>query len=870
MARRKQSTEVNFSNLDKVFFPATKFTKGDLIRYYIEIAPMLLPHFRRRPVTLIRMPNGVRGERFYEKNAPGHTPDWVPTTRVPKTEGGEINYITIDDARTLAWCANNGAVELHPFLHRADDIRRPTHIAFDLDPGEGADLLTCIEVGEWVREVLATLHLEAFPKVTGSKGLQLYVPLNTAVTYDTVTPFAEAIAELLEREHPDLVVSDMSKALRVNKVFIDWSQNHEKKTTVGAYSVRGKRDAPFISMPVSWAELRRAAKAGKVDALFFSPADALKRVKKLGDLFAPVLKKKQKLPKAFVAAAPRLQSRRSARAPAALRRYAEKRDFGRTAEPAPAVPTRSRQGSRRRFVIQKHAASHLHYDFRLEMDDVLKSWAVPKGLSTEVGVKRSAFQTEDHPLEYFTFEGTIPAGQYGGGTVMVWDVGTYDIIGGNYWKGDLKLWLSGKKLKGEWHIFRIKSENPDKPVWLIAKAGESAKPVSARDEDRSVVTRRTMAQIAKDRDAEWQSNRPSDDGPAPAAMSASESTRRARKSRRPTKASEATREQSAGPAKPRSRPRRPTPEFVAPMLARAVAELPEGDEWLYEIKLDGYRALGLKHGDTTRVLSRKDKTLSADFPGVTAALKTLAAETVLLDGEIVALDETGRPAFQLLQNRRSHAGAIVFYAFDLLSLEGKDWRDRPLAERKEKLAEIVAGSDVKFSASFNGPPNRLVDEVRKLGLEGVIAKRRDSTYRSGERSGAWVKFKLSPEQEFVIGGFKPGAPVESLVVGTYENGRLLCAGKVRQGLNPRIRRELYARLEPLLADVCPFSNLPNSQKSHWGEGITAAQMKELCWVMPRLVAQVSFTEWTSGGNLRHGTFKGLREDKDPIEVVRES
>ena len=300
--RKSRAPAVAFTNVAKVMFPATKFTKGEVIRYYLDVAPVLLPHFRRRPVTVIRMPDGVRGERFYQKNAPSHTPGWVKTAPVPRSEGGFINYLVIDDARTLAWCANSAALELHPFLHRAGDVRRPTHLAFDLDPGEGADLLACIEVGFLVREKLAGLGLDAYPKVSGSKGLQLYVPLNTPVTYDTATPFAQTIAELLARAHPDRIVSKMAKALRKRKVFIDWSQNHEKKTTVGPYSLRGKRDEPFVSAPVMWDELKRAQKAGKVDALFFSPRETLRRVARRGDLFAPVLTQKQKLPRQFLAA----------------------------------------------------------------------------------------------------------------------------------------------------------------------------------------------------------------------------------------------------------------------------------------------------------------------------------------------------------------------------------------------------------------------------------------------------------------------------------------------------------------------------------------------------------------------------------------
>ena len=833
MARsRKAKPTVSFSSLEKVFFPKTGFTKGKLIKYYLDVAPVLLPHFHNRPVTLIRMPNGVRGDRFYEKNAPGFTPEWVPTTQVPRSEGGVINYIMLNNASTLAWCANNAAVELHPFLHHADNIQRPTHIAFDLDPGEGTDLLTCIEVGHLIRELLTGLKLKAFPKVSGSKGLQLYVPLNTPITYEAVTPFAKAVAELLHQQHPDLIVSEMSKALRNNRVFIDWSQNHEKKTTVGPYSVRGKRDEPFISMPVSWDELQEAQKAGTIDSLFFTPSEALKRIAKQGDLFAPVLKLKQRLPRGVLAAASTAPRKR---APNALRRYAEKRDFTKTSEPAPDLPTRSAQGSRRRFVIQKHAASHLHYDFRLEMDGVLKSWAVPKGLSTDVGVKRSAFQTEDHPLEYFSFEGTIPEGQYGGGTVMVWDIGTYDVIGGNYWKGDLKLWLSGKKLSGEWHIFRIKSED-EKPVWLISKAAKPAKPVTKKQEDTSVLSGRTLEQIAKAADAVWQSKG---------------EVWETRNKKPPSQMSSA-------------------PAFVEPMAAREVQELPEGDDWIYEIKWDGYRALAVKHGDSVQLLSRKNKNLSADFPDVVDALRGVSAGSALLDGEVVALDQQGRPSFQSLQNRRSSAAAIVYYTFDLLALEGEDWRSKPLEERKSKLAELVGSSEVRLSVSLDGPADRILAQVRQLGLEGVIAKRRHAHYESGERSGAWVKLKMGPEQEFVVGGYKRGAPLESLVVGYYDGERLMCAGKVRQGLNPRSRRELAELLRPLRTKQCPFANLPNSKKSHWGEGITAEQMAEIQWVDPRTVVQVSFTEWTQGGNLRHGTFRGLRTDKDAREVVRET
>lgn len=481
---RARTPEVKFTNLDKVFFPKPGFTKGQMVQYYLGVARFILPHLRNRPVTLIRLPDGIEGEKFYEKNAPKFAPPWLKTFAVKRRhEAGETNYILINDAPTLAWCANIAGVELHPFLHRVPRLDQPTHVVFDLDPGEGADIRTCARVAFLVKEITDRLGLRAFPKVSGSKGLQIYVPLNTPTTYAATGTFAKAVAELLQQRHPELVVSHMDKTRRRGRVLIDWSQNNPSKTTVAVYSMRAKRAEPFISMPVTWPELKRTKQA---EALSFSPGAALKRLKKTGDLFAPVLTLKQKLPQAFAAQ----------RVPAAppLTAYAAKRNFAQTKEPAPAVG-KKRAGAPGRFVIQKHAASRLHYDFRLEMDGTLKSWAVPKGVSSEPGVKRAAFEVEDHPVNYLKFEGTIPKGQYGGGTVMVWDIGTYELLGGNHADGDLKLRLHGTKLKGEWHIFRIKSDEA-KPVWLIAKSGGAAKPISARRDDQSALTKRTMAQIA--------------------------------------------------------------------------------------------------------------------------------------------------------------------------------------------------------------------------------------------------------------------------------------------------------------------------------------------------------------------------------------
>ena len=303
MAKRTESVvdvqgkQLKLSNLDKVMYPDTGFTKGQLIDYYVRIAPVLLPHLKGRPLTMKRYPSGVKGQFFYEKNCPVHRPDWVQTTPV-WSEGNNrwMDYCLVQDLPTLVWAANLADIELHTSLSLGRKIEQPTFLVFDLDPGAPADMVQCCQVGLWVRRIFEKLDLESFPKTSGSKGLQVYVPLNTVVTYDRTKPFAKEIARMLERMYPDQVVSDMKKTLRVNKVFVDWSQNDQYKTTVCVYSLRAK-DQPTASTPVTWKEVEQCLKKKDPDLLRFTSDQTLVRVDKHGDLFAPVLKLKQKLPK---------------------------------------------------------------------------------------------------------------------------------------------------------------------------------------------------------------------------------------------------------------------------------------------------------------------------------------------------------------------------------------------------------------------------------------------------------------------------------------------------------------------------------------------------------------------------------------------
>ena len=325
----------------------------------------------------------------------------------------------------------------------------------------------------------------------------------------------------------------------------------------------------------------------------------------------------------------------------------------------------------------------------------------------------------------------------------------------------------------------------------------------------------------------------------------------------------------AVPSKPH-----PAPAFVTPMAAQAVKVLPQGPEWLYEPKLDGYRALLLKNEAQIRILSRNEKDLTAMYPGIAAAGLRLNAGQMVIDGEIVALAEDGRPSFQALQHRASHPKHwIVFYAFDVLYLNGRDLMGEPLVKRRAKLPEITGQNpSVRISRDLPGSAAAIVQALRAAGIEGVVAKRRNSPYQPGERSSDWLKLKLEQQQELVIGGYRPqgSTGLDALLVGYYEARTLQFAGKVRAGFTPHIRRELVERLKPLATAECPFANLPDTSTGRWGGGITAEQMREMQWTRPELVAQVRFTEWTADNRLRHAAFLGLRFDKVAREVRREA
>jgi bifunctional non-homologous end joining protein LigD len=569
-----------------------------------------------------------------------------------------------------------------------------------------------------------------------------------------------------------------------------------------------------------------------------------------------------------------------------LAEYKRKRDFKKTAEPA-GKPLPKKVKGASRFVIQKHAARRLHYDFRLEMEGVLKSWALPKGLPWKRGEKHLAVEVEDHPMEYGDFEGIIPEGQYGGGTVMVWDRGNYHIYGEQPLKslreGKLHLVLDGEKAKGEWTLVRIRGRDDSKNQWLILKTGADTKPLSKRLEDQSVKTGRTMRQIAEARDAEWKSNRDTDQSQT------SQFKARIRAAQKKKQNGEIVGEAHRLPTiEPRSRSGRPAvaafsdlplakARFIEAMKAKLVEKPPATGDWIYELKFDGIRLIVTKADEKVSLLSRNQNELSGRFPEIVEAVENFPVRECVIDGEVVAVDEQGRSSFQLLQAREMEGqkSPVYFYAFDLLQLDGKRLIDLPLETRKEVLEKFCAdaGDPIRYSGAIGSDPKALLDEVKRRGLEGIIGKQRNSVYEPGRRSGAWIKLKCVEQQEFVIGGYTPPQGSRkyfgAILVGYYDKNRLVFAGKVGTGFTAKSLSIFHKKFQKEARDDCPFVDLPSKQNGQWVQGITPSMMKKMHWVNPKFVAEIKFAEWTRDGKLRAPVFLGLREDKKPTDVVRE-
>lgn len=789
MAKQEQLVTVHgrrirVSNLQKVLYPRNGTTKGDVIAYYSAVAATMLPHCEGRPATRKRWPDGVGedGARafFFQKDLGDAAPDWVETGQIQHKD--HVNtYPLVNDEATLVWLAQRAALEIHVPQWRfgaSGTPANPDRMVFDLDPGDGVDLPQCARVAFLVRDLLRGMGLESIPVTSGSSGIHLYAALDGKQTSDEVSAVAKELARALEADHPDDITSSMRRDLRPGKVFIDWSQNNAAKTTVAPYSLRG-RATPTVAAPRSWRELA----SPHLKQLEFT--EVLARLDKRGDPLAALLD------------SPRTSSKG---ARDRLVTYRAKRDATRTPEPVPEAGEASRpasagddaEGERRSpiFVIQRHEARRLHHDFRLEHDGVLVSWALPKGVPDDPSRNHLAVMTEDHPLSYASFEGVIPAGEYGAGSVRIWDSGTYTL---EKWRDDEVIatlhGAPGGGLGGSrrFALFRA-GGSASKPQWMI----HLMKPP-------------------------------------------------------------------------------PRTETYAPMLAEtasdaALASL-DAEEWAFEMKWDGIRVIAEVDGDRCVLRSRSGADLSATYPELASLPRALHVDRAVLDGELVAIGANGAPSFSRLQQRFgltrradvARAKEVVpamYLVFDVLSIDGTDCRALSYEQRRELLIELFdaqPGGPAAVPDAFDGTGEQAMQTSRELGLEGLVAKRRRSSYSSGVRSSNWLKFPFIDTAEVVVIGWRESSAdpsgLASLLLAELEPVPRY-AGRVGTGFSAAERRALLEKLRPL-EQPSPACDVPSEAR------------REAHWVRPALAAEVVSKGRTASGALRQPVWRGWRPDKNP-------
>ncbi|MBU9763479.1 ATP-dependent DNA ligase [Mycobacterium sp. TNTM28] len=750
---------VRLTNPDKVLYPASGTAKAEVFDYYLSIAEVMLPHIAGRPVTRKRWPNGVEQTSFFEKQLASSAPDWLDRGKIVH-KSGTTTYPIIDTREGLAWIAQQAALEVHVPQWRFDPDggQGPaTRIVFDLDPGEGVTMRQLCEVAQAVRDLMGDIGLTTYPLTSGSKGLHLYVPLTEPITSRGASVLAKRVAVQLEQSMPKLVTATMTRSLRSGKVFLDWSQNNAAKTTIAPYSLRG-REYPTVAAPRTWDEI------GDPGLRHLRFDEVLQRVSEHGDLLAGL--------------------DRDAPVADKLTTYRSMRDAAKTPEPVPKhSPT---TGDNTAFVIQEHRARRLHYDFRLERDGVLVSWAVPKNLPETTSVNHLAVHTEDHPLEYLTFHGEIPKGEYGGGKVIIWDTGTYETEkfndnapDGPDKGGEVIVTLHGDKIEGRYALIQTDGKN-------------------------------------------WLAHRMKDQKSA-----------------------------------------QPDPKDFAPMLATegSVAKLTAGP-WAFEGKWDGYRLLLEADHGQLRLRSRRGRDVTAEYPQLQAIAADLADHHVVLDGEAVALDESGVPSFSEMQNR-ARSTRVEFWAFDILWLDGRSLLRAKYSDRRKILDALASGGGLIVPEPLDGDGPEAMEHARENRFEGVVAKKRDSTYQPGRRSASWIKDKFWNTQEVVIGGWRQGeggrsSGIGALLLGVPGPDGLQFAGRVGTGFTEKELAKLKKMLAPLHTEESPF-----------GQPLPKLDARGVTFVRPELVGEVRYSERTSDHRLRQPSWRGLRTDKTPDEVVWE-
>jgi bifunctional non-homologous end joining protein LigD len=772
MAKKSQWVQVGkrkleVSNLDKVLFPEDMILKAEVIEYYLKIAPTLLNHVKGRALTLIRFPDGITGESFYQKNRPEWAPDWLEFVTLGKERK---DYIVATEPASLVWLANLAALELHQLHGRKPNYDFPDYMVFDLDPPEGYNFGNIVDIAFPLKEHIESFGYTPFVKTTGGKGIHICCPVEPRWDFSTVFDAAQLIAKPFVDKFQTETTLHIKKEARKGRVLIDIYRIRSGQSIVSPYSLRGRNGGP-VSMPLTWDELRSVTNPKdfnirNVYDKVISDGDAWEGI----NAFAVELhthRTEKAKPK-------KLPPNKKHKTPEQLETYEKKRDFEKTPEPkAQLIP-----GGNNNFVIHRHHASHLHYDLRLEQDGVLKSWAVPRGFPQRPGVKRLAVQTEDHPMEYLTFDGKIPKGQYGAGEMWVYAMGKYEITkekkDGFYFK------LNSKEITGEYRIYRIKPKE-------------------------------FLMELVDPPQIDW------------------------------------------------------LKDDIEPMLSETVNKVPVGDEYLYELKWDGIRALVAFEDGKVRIRTRNQNDITAQFPELQVAEKAFRGTCGLFDAEIICVDKTGRPEFKKVISRmmasgesnilkQSRINPSFCYIFDCLYLDGRPLINDPLWKRKEWLKDAVKFDTPYRVTEFVDDGESLFNAAKEHSLEGIMVKRRDGKYLAGKRSDLWQKVKVQQSGEVYIIGYTPGNGDRSKTFGALHlaervGEEFYYRGKVGTGFDDNTMKEIFQ----VVGGVPKLKRAPQVIGKLLDEKIST-------WIEPVVMAEVSYSRITPDKMFREPVFLRMRPD----------
>jgi bifunctional non-homologous end joining protein LigD len=772
MAKKKSTwvtigkRKLELSNLDKELFPEDHVVKAEIIEYYLKIAPTLLNHVKGRALTLIRFPDGIHGEMFYQKNRPEWAPDWLEFATLGKEE--KKDYIIATEPASLVWLANLASLELHQLHSRKPNFENPDYMVFDLDPPEGYTFENIIPIAFDLKQSIENYGYHPFVKTTGGKGIHICCPLEPKHDFHTVFEAAQAIAQPFVDSHQKETTLHIKKEARKGRVLIDIYRIRSGQSIVSPYSLRGRIGAP-VSMPLKWEELETLK-----NPVEHNIHNALDKVMNDGDAWEGIdafavevhTHRKKVVPK-------ELPPNRKRKTPEQLESYEKKRDFKKTPEPSPV----KLDAGGNNFVIHRHHASHLHYDLRLEQDGVLKSWAVPRGMPPHPGVKRLAVQTEDHPMKYLTFDGKIPKGQYGGGDMWIYATGKYAITKEK--KDGFYFRLSSKELNGEYRIYRLQKEK------------------------EYMLERVDTPQIDYLNDA------------------------------------------------------------IEPMLSDTAENPPVGENYLYEVKWDGIRALVSLQDGVIKIRSRNQNDITNQFPELLIPEKAFRANCGLFDAEIVCLDGQGRPQFKKVIHRLMASGETNIaknvksspafcYVFDCLYLDGRSLINEPLTKRREWLKDAIKQDSPYRLSQIEEDGALLFEAARQHELEGIMAKEKSGKYQPGKRSNAWLKIKVRNTAQCVVIGYNEGqgnrvSTFGGLHIAEIKDGKLTYRGKVGSGFN-----------DDDLKTIGPMIKTLKHTKKPVDDKVLDEKVSK--WVEPKYFVEVTYASLTPDKNFREPVFVRMRPD----------